>query len=51
MKKKYLVTVINSAGDFIAHARFDTLKGAREYAKTLGQHCVIEIYKFLEDNL
>jgi len=42
-----MVTVVNSAADYIEHERFKTLKEAKEYAKTRGKHCIVEIYKFV----
>ena len=49
MKNKYLVTVINSAADYIEHKRFNSLFEAREYAETREKHFIVEIWEFQEE--
>jgi hypothetical protein len=46
-KKKYMVTVTNSAGDVIKHKYFTYLKLARKFAKSIGYHCIVEIWKLV----
>ena len=47
---KFLVTVINSAGDYIEHKRFDSKEEAEKYVLTVGSHCIIEIWEFIKSN-
>ena len=43
-KTIYLVTVINSAGDYLEHKLFKSLIEAEQCAKGFGSHCTIEIW-------
>ena len=46
MRHSYLVTVINSAGDYIEHIRCKTYKEAKQRAAEFGSHCIVEIWAF-----
>jgi hypothetical protein len=47
-KTKYLVTVINGAGDYIEHKYFSSSKKANKHIKNFGSHCIVEIWKIVK---
>ena len=49
-KTTYLVTVINSAGDYLEHKLFNSLIEAEQCAKGFGSHCTIEIWNRVSNN-
>ena len=50
-KTTYLVTVINSAADYLEHKLFNSLIEAEQCAKGFGSHCTIEIWTRVSSNL
>ena len=50
MKNKYMVIVINSAGDYIAHPRYDTKEEAQKSMKIWPSYFIVELYELVESN-